>query len=71
MIQRLPQNKSTSTSLFLTDGSCRDLSKSFKYPIFYAGVELARAFRTKAVPSAVRQAAGYMEVTEIAVKEEK
>jgi conjugal transfer pilus assembly protein TraW len=59
--------KDARVTLLLTDGSCSELSKTLKRPVFYASTKLIEVFSIQAVPSVVRQKGSYMEVTEVFV----
>ena len=54
--------------LLITDGSCYNLSKLFKRPVFYASVDMIRRFGVRALPSLISQQKNYMEIKEIEIK---
>lgn len=56
------------TTLLITDGGFWDLSHNLKRPVFYAARQIVERLQLKAVPSVIRQSGRYMEINEIAIR---
>jgi hypothetical protein len=59
--------KNAQVTLLLTDGSCSQLSRPLKRPVFHESAKLIKTFRIQAVPSVVQQLGAYTEATEVFV----
>jgi conjugal transfer pilus assembly protein TraW len=62
--------KDYTTMLLITDGGFWDLSHNLNRPVFYAARQIVERLQLKAVPSVIRQSGRYMEIQEIAIKNE-
>ena len=59
------------TMLLITEGKFWDVSHALNKPVFYVTRQIADRFQLSAVPSVIKQAGQYMEVRQIALKQDK